>query len=703
MVFHEPSHEYAMYVPENLELFELFLEHSPVAIAMVDCQMKYLCTSRQWRKLMGIDGQPLQGRSHYDLCPHRVRRWRSIHQRCLQGRTERWQDATFPLSDGSQRSVSWTIRPWYDNEGKVGGLILTCDDISKPKQILSKARHAKRQLLEKLARVEAELKREREERERLDNTLPMSQISINKAGDAVFWFARSGQIFYVNDAACLSLGYSRDELLSLTIHDINPDLPPEIWPDYWDQIKEFGSFTLESRHRTKSGKVFPVEITINSLVYNDEEYTCTFARDITERKRAEAELYQATLAAEAANQAKSSFLANMSHELRTPLNAIIGYSEILQEEVEDMELDDEEMTSDLKSITTAGRHLLSIIQDILDFSKIEAGKMDIVPEIFEVAPLVQELEATVQPLVEKNTNTLRVECSLNLGKMHADRTKVKQVLLNLLSNAAKFTDRGTIWLTVNRQESPFSAIAEDGADRETFDKPVAAEEPGWICFRVSDTGIGMTPDQIQSIFQPFTQADQSTTKKYGGTGLGLAISRRFCQMMGGDISVESEPGVGSTFIVDLPANTSSRERSTGEGSASAYHDRASGSEALSEDDAPLLEETAELLGLPEFANVSLEDFEGEEEIDRDPDDFPEDWEEEDEEAWGWGDEPLLSSELLGLPDLSDPDALAGDETEPDDRAEVNPEASEFLESEAVESQEFESEDFEPEEFEERSP
>ncbi|MDC0835928.1 PAS domain S-box protein [Geitlerinema sp. CS-897] len=686
VVFHEPSHEYAMYVPENRELFELFLEHSPVAIAMVDCHMKYLCASRQWRKLMGLDDKPLQGRSHYEIFPDRARRWRSIHQRCLQGRTERWQDRHFMPTDGSYRSLSWTIRPWSDKQGNIGGLILTCDDISKPKQLISKARQARRELLEKLERAEVELKRERDERQRLDSTLPMSQISINKAGDAVFWFARSGQIFYVNDAACLSLGYTRDELLSLTIHDINPDLPPEIWPDYWDQIKEFGSFTLESRHRTKSGKVFPVEITINSLVYEDEEYTCTFARDITERKRAEAELYQATLAAEAANQAKSSFLANMSHELRTPLNAIIGYSEILQEEIEDMELDDEEMSSDLKSITTAGRHLLSIIQDILDFSKIEAGKMDIVPDTFEVAPLVQELEATVQPLVEKNTNTLRVECSLNLGKMHADRTKVKQVLLNLLSNAAKFTDRGTIWLTVNRQESPFSAIAED-EDRDTFDEPVAAEEPGWICFRVSDTGIGMTPEQIQSIFQPFTQADQSTTKKYGGTGLGLAISRRFCQMMGGDISVESEPGVGSTFVVDLPANTFSRDGSSG--------DRASEDSTLLGDDAPLLEETAELLGLPEFANVSLEDFEGNADTGNASEEMPDDFEDDDEDAWGWSEEPVLSGELLGLPDLSDleVEAWAGEDTDPEASSEGDRATAESSESET----------FEPEEFEERSP
>ncbi|MDY6938052.1 MAG: ATP-binding protein [Cyanobacteriota bacterium] len=383
----------------------------------------------------------------------------------------------------------------------------------------------------------------------------MSQISINKAGDAVFWITQDGQLFYANDAACLSLGYKRDELLSMTVHDINPDFPPEVWPDYWDQVKEFGSFTLDSRHRTKDNKIFPVELTINSLKYNDREYTCTFARDITERKRAEAELYQATLAAEAANQAKSSFLANMSHELRTPLNAIIGYSEILQEEVEDIGLQDEDIVADLRSITTAGRHLLSIISDILDFSKIEAGRMELSPEPFELSKLVYEVESTVAPLVEKNTNTLEVTCSLNLGTIYADSTKVRQVLLNLLSNAAKFTHQGTISLTVNRQTSPFGDLSSESSSECRSN----SDAYSWICVRVSDTGIGMSQEQIEQIFEPFTQADGSTTRQYGGTGLGLAISRRFCQMMGGDITVESEEQVGSTFIVDLPAGMAADE------------------------------------------------------------------------------------------------------------------------------------------------
>lgn len=672
-----------MYVPTNLDLFQSFLAHSPIAMAMVDCQMRYLCVSRHWCELLGDEPDSLVGRSHYQQYPHNAKRWQSIHHDCLErDRPGRWQDLQFHRSDGTTHPITWTVSPWKTPQGDVGGLILICDDITKPKQALRHLRHQRTALSLQLTKVQAELEKARQERDRIENIRSMSQISINQAGDTVFWITRDGKIFYVNDAACLSLGYTRDQLLAMTIHEINPDLPPEIWPDYWDQIREFGSFTLESRHRTKDGKVFPVEITINSLVYNDQEYTCTFARDISERKHAEAELYQATLAAEAANEAKSSFLANMSHELRTPLNAIIGYSEILQEEFEDMELEDEEILTDLKSITTAGRHLLTIIQDILDFSKIEAGKMDLDPQVFNVATLVQELASTVQPLVDKNTNSIRVDCSLNVGTMEADQTKVRQVLLNLLSNAAKFTHQGTIVLMVNRQESPFSIMSGEGEasaglsgspDSQSWGgESVAPGEPGWICFRVSDTGIGMTCEQINHIFQPFTQGDQSTTKRYGGTGLGLAISRRFCQMMGGDITVESEPGVGSTFIVDLPAGQvvgSSTMGQEGKPVNINHHPRETASPpSRSLEDRPLLEETAELLELPAFSNVNLKDFEPEPLASASLDAFEDEFAEVDVEDW-WGledDETESPKPSLPVQSSSDWSEAPWDETQWDE-------------------------------------
>ena len=233
--------------------------------------------------------------------------------------------------------------------------------------------------------------------------------------------------------------------------------------------------------------------------------------------------------AEAANRTKSAFLANMSHELRTPMNAIIGYSEMLAEEAEDAGV--EEFIPDLNKIQSAGKHLLSLINDILDLSKIESGKMTVYLEAFDVKSLVEDVAATVKPLLAKNNNQLILNIQPDLGPMTSDLTKVRQTLFNLLSNASKFTENGTITLSAQVDQSGLSSN---------------------VSFAVQDTGIGMTPEQCGKLFQAFSQADASTTRKYGGTGLGLAISRRFCQILGGDITVASIPGTGSTFTVILP-------------------------------------------------------------------------------------------------------------------------------------------------------
>lgn len=264
---------------------------------------------------------------------------------------------------------------------------------------------------------------------------------------------------------------------------------------------------------------------------NHGELLVLAMEDVTERRDAEEEVATAKETAEAANRTKSLFLANMSHELRTPLNAILGYSEMLQEEAADQGV--EEFLPDLQKIHGAGKHLLTLINDILDISKIEAGKMELYLETFNIHTLIEEVVETIQPLVKTNGNALIVNCPDDIGSMRADVIKMRQSLFNLLSNAAKFTKKGSISLDVTRE---------------------MMEEREWVWFRVTDTGIGMSPEQLVKLFQTFTQADTSTTRKFGGSGLGLALTRKFCQLMGGDVTVNSVPGVSSTFTIKVPAD-----------------------------------------------------------------------------------------------------------------------------------------------------
>ncbi|WP_340643586.1 CHASE4 domain-containing protein [Phormidium pseudopriestleyi] len=350
---------------------------------------------------------------------------------------------------------------------------------------------------------------------------------IEQTSESIFLIDPTTQrIIESNTAFQKLLGYDSEEILSLTLGDFIDHESESIAYNIERTLSAQSYHLGERRYRRKDGSFVEVEVSANKIYYGKRTALSAVVRDITERKQVERELYQAKVTAELANKSKSQFLANMSHELRTPLNAIIGYSEILQEEAE--ELKPEELNADLGKIESAGRHLLGLINDILDLSKIEAGKMELYLESFPVPVTIQEIVFTVQPLVQKNGNQLQVDCEPEIGEMYADVTKVRQILFNLLGNACKFTHQGTIFLRVFQKEGEM------------------------IIFEVRDTGIGMTQEQIDKLFQPFTQADTSTTRKYGGTGLGLAISKQFCQMMGGDITVDSELGKGSTFTIQLP-------------------------------------------------------------------------------------------------------------------------------------------------------
>ena len=342
--------------------------------------------------------------------------------------------------------------------------------------------------------------------------------------------APDGRFLSANPGLAKIYGYDSVATLMETVTDIGRQIfvLPERREELLGLLEVQGAVAnFESEvYRQDGTKIWTVEnIQCVRDRHGNLHYYESTVTDIDARKQAEAALQQAKLIAESASSAKSQFLANMSHELRTPLNAIIGYSEMSIEEMSDLGVPS--LIPDIQKIHGAGQHLLGLINNILDLSKVEAGKSELFLETFEISTLLTEVAATLRPMVAKNHNTLVIDCPNDIGSMQADVTKLRQSLFNLLSNASKFTENGTITLAVSRS-----------AD--------------WMTFCVSDTGIGMTPAQQSKLFQSFTQADTSTTRKYGGTGLGLVITQQFCHLMGGDIQVTSIAGTGTTFTIRLP-------------------------------------------------------------------------------------------------------------------------------------------------------
>jgi PAS domain S-box-containing protein len=370
------------------------------------------------------------------------------------------------------------------------------------------------------ARKEAEKQlREDEERFRaIDAAAPVGLIIVDE---------RDQTLLHLNPSFCEIVGKDAKALVGQPVSAIFAE--PEKSKELADIINGASSERKEFHFKRPDGADAYVMVSRVGLDYRGKKAIIASFVDIHDRVRAEIELREAKEAAESASRVKSSFLANMSHELRTPLNAIIGYSEILLEDATDR--GDKASMGDLEKIQAAGKHLLGLINDILDLSKIEAGRMDVYLEHVFLTRLVDEVKTIVEPMMTKNGNKFVIECPPDIGALQTDLTKIKQSVINLLSNAAKFTKEGTVTLRLSREEH---------------------DDVPWVKFEVIDSGIGMTEEQMGRLFQAFTQADSSTTRNFGGTGLGLTITRHFCAMLGGSIDVKSAPGEGSTFTILLP-------------------------------------------------------------------------------------------------------------------------------------------------------
>jgi PAS domain S-box-containing protein len=375
--------------------------------------------------------------------------------------------------------------------------------------------------VEDLTEEDAEREALRRSAQQIRNLLDSSPVAVGIVGSG-------GQLLYTNRR--------HDELYGVTKEQM-PKNVRELYadPSQRDRLLEIFRrdgelLNAEVQNRRPDGGTFWSLLSWKQTEYDGEPVLISWINDITVRKQAEAAVQEARRAAEQANRTKSDFLANMSHELRTPLNAIIGYSEILIEDANDRS--DAASVGDLEKIKSAGKHLLGIINDILDLSKIEAGRMDVYLEQVFLPRLMEDVSTIVAPLMARNGNHLVIDCPPGIGSLRTDLTKLKQSLINLLSNAAKFTKQGQVNLTLTRLAEP--------------------DRPDGVRFAVSDSGIGMTEEQIGRLFQAFAQADSSTTRHFGGTGLGLTITKHFCTMLGGTINVTSVPGKGSTFTIVLP-------------------------------------------------------------------------------------------------------------------------------------------------------
>jgi PAS domain S-box-containing protein len=544
-------------IEESQKRFRTLLESAPDAMVIIDASGEIMMVNRRTEELFGYSRDEITGQPIENLMPQRYRekhpeRVRSFFSNPA-ARSMGSGLELFGLSrTGREFPVEISLSPIETEDGALVASSLR--DITQRKQAEEELKTLNTNV-ESQRRIEIalnelfEVLRGQQEMGSLASVIVHQLASYLDLQFAALFVLRNGNT-YAREAA---YGYPKqggidnfdfgDGLLGQVAVDATP-LKVDNLPEYAQLALGLGTVSLSSLliYPLVHDETVVAVLELGGLRPLDEgqqgwlgkareglAVTIRLVLDLEQRNRVEKELAEAKESAESANKAKSGFLANMSHELRTPMNAILGYSEMLMEEAEDVGQDD--FIPDLKKINQAGNHLLALINDVLDLSKIESGKMEAFAEDFDVSILIDQVAGTAQPLMSKNNNKLKIERGEQLGHAHQDLTKLRQSLLNLLSNAAKFAHEGTITL---------KAVRQSQADGE------------WLTFSVSDTGIGIRADKLDHVFDEFSQADTSTTRDYGGTGLGLPISRRFCQLLGGDLTVRSSTGKGSTFTMRIP-------------------------------------------------------------------------------------------------------------------------------------------------------
>jgi PAS domain S-box-containing protein len=502
---------------------QLALSKMSNGIYMLDADLNYVLANERYTEMFGMPSRLVEAGQPEE----EVIRWHAENGDYGLGDTEQLIHARLDtLAEGHSSNVVLNTTAGRTIEIRTtpisgGGLVGVVTDITTIKR--NEAELLKQN--ENLKEIQSELAFSEQRLSKIIEASPIGIVSINQKGTIETFSSAAEEIFgyYASDMIGKNIKILMEKDVAVA-HDLYLErrIPGALTSSVVGQSRIVNAVR-------KDGTVFKLEARVEEVQVGNEIFYIGLVEDITERLELERQAEDAREQAERANEAKSAFLANMSHELRTPMNAIIGYSEMLAEDAEDDGLED--MLGDLNKITNAGKHLLSLINDVLDLSKVEAGKMELFLEDFAVEDIAADVANTALSLIEKNANQLVLDVDQDLQTMHGDITKVRQILFNLISNAAKFTKEGKITLSANA-----TSISNEPAIR----------------FAVTDTGIGIPEDKIEHIFSEFSQADESTTRDYGGTGLGLALVKRFCEMMGGSIHVESTVGQGSSFIVTLP-------------------------------------------------------------------------------------------------------------------------------------------------------